>query len=253
MATSVYIQILTGLDETRTGTGAGIALKNEGLIVTTLLDDATVEYKTEFSSYSELLPQISDLLNLGTTIMASTGGSVSGGWLGITNLFDMPRWKKTEPVRIQLKLGFYTKTEAYEDVWRPTKQIINQTILTRDGNQYNVPGLSLTTMKDFSTSNAFSSGQKQQFSKKSKLISLEIPGIIYLPIAIVESAVPTYSKNNSLYGYPIWATLDMTAISCFPATSEFLDAVESSKAPYSTQEQMIVDPLSVFPVPTSRF
>jgi hypothetical protein len=230
MANLIRIQILSG-EEKEQGKQQGVSLEEEGaLIEVPLVDDPSIEYMTEFTSFSELVPNIvSDFFSLGTTIQSAGSGTIGQGWLAMTNLLDLPRWKSTSPARITVKLSFYTKTNPEKDVWGPTKRLISMTILTKqkDGT-YILPGMSLATAKDFNkiASQDLAGTKTSGISRKSKLISLEIPGIIYANPAIITQAQPIYSKQVTESGFPLWATLELTIITASPASTSLLDDVE---------------------------
>ncbi len=230
MAKYCYIELLEGsVEESGKGKNKSqilsLSSSRSGTISAILVDDITVEYKSSFESFSDVLPQLSDLINAGTTLQASTTGTVNANWLRLTNLFDLPRWKRTDPIRLTLKIVFFTKDNPFKDVWEPIKKLVALTILTKDlaSSSWIVPGISLATASDFSKAK----GKKSPYSPKSKLISFEIPGIIYIPVAMVESAVPTYSSEETESGYPLWGSLDLSILSIYPAILDYLDLVET--------------------------
>ena len=51
----------------------------------------------------------------------------------------------------------------------------------------------------------------------AKLVSLEIPGILYLELAVIERAIPTFSKQITDSSYPLWAIVETTFMGVFPA------------------------------------
>ncbi len=193
-----------------------------------LTEDPTLEVGSEFKSFSDDIPQISSILalmqNLGTT-----GGEASQGITNLLTALDAPRWQKTNPVRITTKLLFYTEENPYDDVYKPMTDIMSLSILTVKGEGENariaIPGISLRNFSDFQLiGTQTESDVKKRFSEYSKIISIEIPGVIYLEKAIVEKAVPTYSKETTDSGFPLWGSLDMTMVSLAPAHTGMFQA-----------------------------
>lgn len=193
-------------------------IRAEDILICPLTDDPTIEYKSSFASFGEMMPSIDDLRQTGVSWLTSFSGGMSSGIANLSNLFDIQRWQKTEPVSINLKLVFYTKTDPVKDVWDPVKQLVSYTILSKETDgSYTVPGISLATVGEFKSKN---------IARKSKLIGLHIPGVIYLDLAMILAAVPTYSKQTTASGYPLWAQVDFTAISIFPANTGMFDDTE---------------------------
>ncbi|MCP4650356.1 MAG: hypothetical protein GY853_09805 [PVC group bacterium] len=185
-----------------------------------LTDDVNLEITSEFASFTEQVPLIEQLINL-VTITSSFGGSISEGGLNFQNLSNVQRWQRTNPIRINLNLLLYTKESAKSDVYDPMMNLISLTVLTKDPDnpsRYRVPGLNLSNLK-----NSTKGGQKkEELAGRSKLISIRIPGIIYLPIALVTKAIPTVSKEETDSGYPLWASMNVEITGLYPATDDLL-------------------------------
>ena len=221
MANQVIIQLL---NET-----AAEEIGGDCIIIVPLADDITMSAKSQYSTLAELVPVIDTIKNKAMAFFGSVSNEVSAGAVELANKFDVPRWQKTDPFRITFKVTLYTKTDAYIDVAVPAKVLQGQSILTKEVKNkksvYITPGISLQTMKVFGKRSG--KGDISSVLKKSKLIALEIPGIIYLPLAMVESAVPTYSKELTESGYPLYASIDLQVISVLPASTEAYDNVLS--------------------------
>lgn len=232
MANKIYIEILSSefdftLDD---GTGAlsgGLGSSIGSVIEAPLLDDPVIEYKTQFSSFSEIAPQIlTDIVNIGTIIQAGGSGKMSESWTQFSNMFDVPRYQKTEPVRFSVKLGLYTTNNAKQNVWDTSRRLISMTILSQDPTNDQVvitPGISLASMANVNKTKTGGVSAKL----KAKLISVEIPGIIYLSRAMLESAIPTYSKQMTTSGYPLWCNLELNILGVMPAMTKIFDDTES--------------------------
>jgi len=186
-----------------------------------LLDDPNLEILTQYGSFSDVIPKAADILDTVTLATAGTGGEVSSSILASKNLFDIPRWKKTEPIRIVATLVFDLKDDPENDIFEPMRKLMSYSMLTAntDGS-YTVPGISLASVKAFQTT-----GGEGGIAKNAKLISAGIPGVIHLSVAIVERARPTYSKEITESGFPLWGKIDISIAGVFPAnTKQFDDA-----------------------------
>lgn len=251
MANVVIIQKLqtettgTGLSTTRKKTADG----EDELLVFPLLEDVTFDYSSEIGSMLDNIPGLSTITNIMSMINSFTalGGSTSSGNLSMEQLMDGPRWKKTNPVKFPVKILLYTKTDVYKDVWLQAKEFIEMSILKKvkesGGNSYYItPGLNLN---DLDAAN--NSAKKDVKGLKGNYISIEIPGMVYLPMAFIEKVTPVFSKevcksNNPKFGatgknFPIWCELELSVTGVYPATSEFLDMVaDDSERPAGLQK-----------------
>jgi len=185
-----------------------------------LLEDVTLEIVSQFSSFGEAVPKVSEIVNFAATLQAGIAGSVDQGVILTKNLFDIPRWKKTDPIKFVAKLVFPLKDKGAEkDIFIPMKKLISYSILTSNSDgSYAVPGISLASLESFQ-----SSGGRQGFSKNAKLISIGIPGVVYLPVAMIERASPTYSKEITESGFPLWGQIDISILGVYPANTSMFD------------------------------
>lgn len=238
MANIVIIQKLNSeVTKTKTGSAISTTKQKDGEYVYPLLEDVTFDYSSEIGSMLDNIPGFSTITNIMSMMnsFAATGGSATEGNLSMEQLMEGPRWKKTNPVKFPIKILLYTKTDVYEDVWLPAKEFISMSILTKikDGKKgyYITPGLNLN---DLDAANK--SKDKGPGGLKGNYISVEIPGMVYLPMAFIEKVTPAFSKevcvsnsNNppSIRGkkFPIWCELELNITGVYPATSEFLDMV----------------------------
>lgn len=192
--------------------------REEDAIDFPLMEDPTIEISSKFGSFNETFPTVGEFLDTATIISTSTSGGVGALLLQTRNLFDIPRWQKTDPVKFVAKLIFELKTNPVIDIFYPISQLINYTILTLEEKKYKVPGISLASMRAFQNQKG-----KSPLSENSKLLAIGIPGIIYLPVAIIERATPTYSREITESGYPLWGQLDLYVMGVFPANSDMFD------------------------------
>jgi len=188
-----------------------------------ITEDIGIEAISKFSSFSEVVPTFSDVIDQATSISAGAAGSVGAGLLESKNLFDIPRWKGTDPAKLIVKLFFENKTDPRADIFAPMTKLMGYNILTKNqDNTYQVPGISLNSLESFRKTGLNSN----TLAKNSKLLSIAIPGVIYLPIAILERATPIISKEITESGFPLWGQLDCSFVGAFPATTEIFEEAE---------------------------
>jgi hypothetical protein len=183
--------------------------------------EITINYETEWASFADLVPSVSDLVDKGTAFLSSTG-KIGGGLLSLKNMFAVQKWQNTKPPKVNVKLHFYVKTNPAKDIGIEMKDLINLYILTRNKNSketFDVPGISLSTINQAQSKSL----KDTEVMKAGKFCSIKIPGMIYLPVAMVTQAQPTYSTERTASGYPLWAILDIEFTGLFPATPDYYD------------------------------
>lgn len=238
MPNKIYIEykILTG--NVTVGTAS---LSNKKTLEIPLTSDITVEATSEWSRLNDFIPDfLGKTLKLMNTVQ-SLGGGISEGFANLTNKLELPFWMSSPPVKINAQIGFFTKTDAYTDVVEPIKELLGLSILSRDPddeNRFLTPGINL---KNFSQI-----GKKNESSipAKSKLVSFEIPGVVYLPIAIIESARPTYSNEVTETSFPLWATLDLNIMGAVPANTDMFDEAIASSNRFIKESDYFVSKLA---------
>jgi len=224
-----------------------------------LQEDFTIDAKSEFSSFGELLPGgITNLVNLAISY-SSTESTVGAGTVYMSNVMDLKRWIKTYPASINCTLKFYTREDVVTDVWLPMNFFLSLGILSRieEGTgdkkrgSFVTPAPSLgscgqisralngdisTTatpkekkpLSEFLSSNAKQAGFGLDFSEiKSKILSVLIPGVIYLPYCFVEEVTPTYSNQvvvaDNGKEYPLWGEIQLRLSGIYSAIDDMLD------------------------------
>jgi len=206
-----------------------------GQIDLPITEDFQIETATEFSTFGDLCPTISSLVDVGN-MLSSSGGTVGSTGLGLRSILDAPRWTKTNPVKITVDMFFYTKTDPLTDVLDPMTLLIGSHILrTGDKKQVLVPGLNAKNVRSIDQEikdikdkggEEITDQQKKEMQKiidqqQDSIFSVVIPGVIYLPAAFVFSVSPTYSKHVTENGYPLWASANVQIQSLVPAFIEF--------------------------------
>lgn len=195
-------------------------------------EDINVQAISQFTRISDLVPEMNELVNLISTSGGVLSSRIQERMGHVKNAMDIPIWSKTEPVKIPLDLNFFVQTSGYGDVWRPTMLLQSMCILSRKGDKTLVtPGFNLNTIGKIdktvtpadvgmiqkkasqadSISNNLSTVESNfptSFPTTSKLCSLYIPGIVYIPVAILETIQITWSKQLTNLGYPIWSKVN---------------------------------------------
>lgn len=225
MANRIYIQIIG----------------SNKIFDTPLLEDVTIETESSLSSWGELAPALNSLKDMLVTV-GGASGNLTSGILNISNAFDLPRWNKTEPVKLSPKLAFYTKTDPELDVYYPMALLQSLNILTKNSNgTYTVPGVHVQNINQIlsklndeppkslqsqaSLLNTLATKRanlpdEKDFENNSKLIAVEIPGVIYLPVAMIRACTALYSKQRTESGFPLWGNLEVTITGLYPASDQ---------------------------------
>ena len=233
MANKIYIwgNFPEGTKGNSTVTLGGVG--KDQLLEFPLLDDVVLEAGTEWTSFTEDLGDVADIVTtIGKISTASGGGDEFT--LGVLNIFDAKRWKKTLPFRFSVRIPLYTKTDPKKDVFDVYKALLGYTILYKAGEgDYRLPGINLSNVDKYLAAEKKEKGSgrslKDTFLEKGRFVSVEIPGVIYLENALIESVRPTISKEVTESRYPLWMSLDITFEGLFPANSGDLDMVDGSR------------------------
>ena len=212
-----------------------------------LLEDVTFEVTSNFSTWGELAGP----LNAGASIIKNVSagaGSIRSEFLSGLNLLDVPRWIGTDPIKFTTTLAFYTQTDAKKDVFDKMAYLMSLSMLTKNKDgKFTVPGIGARNISemldqggvvkkslyaDIKTGNSDKATKtipdETDFSYKSKIITIEIPGVIYLDYAFISTCVPTTSKQKTENGYSLWGNLDVTISGLFPANSNILKNTETA-------------------------
>jgi hypothetical protein len=184
-----------------------------------LTEDINLDISSEFDTMGDMIPgSISGIIDL----MRNVGRGVAGvASAQLETILDLPVWKKTNAVRINPKLLFYVQDDPLNDVWAPAMGIVANSILQVGiGGTYKTPGISLATFGQIQGKKSVSpaEGSESQFTAdRMNVVTVEIPGVIFLEKAVITSAKPTFSKQITESGYPLWAELDVEIRSIYPA------------------------------------
>lgn len=209
-----------------------------------LLEDVQITLNNTYQPIGDLVAGISELVGLITTASTLLTGGMPQELAKANNILSFPRWTNTDPIKINTKLLFYTKTDSYKDVVYPMNFFIRLATISLDkDNRIAVPGVALGEVLKDSTpktetiqkkpvkslnkkanaeaeTNTETEDRKKSFSSKSKLVSIYIPGIVYINKAFIETIAPTYSRQKTKSGYPLWGMIDIQFSGALPAMAE---------------------------------
>jgi hypothetical protein len=243
-------------------------------------EEFSLNLESSFQSVEEMLPSgIGNAVRTATTIQRATGG-VSAGF---TNLFGFQVWEKTAPIELNLEFMFNTVKSGWLDVWAPMASLCGQAILSLDvkagtetvdgqdiltfteSNTYRTPGVSTQNLGFFqrakerqdkakgdgaATSKTGGAAKNtppktENARQNTKVVSIEIPGLIFLETALIKSAKPTFSKEITESGAPLWGKLDLSIQSVTPANDNliFQSAFEQIK---KLKKKTVADKLEGF-------
>jgi len=192
-----------------------VAVQGDDVMIFPLTEDIAFVTESELQSWSDMVPGL-DLLNTLQAAVVGMSGSVSGGVLDLQNLIDAPRWSKTSPIQFTVSLGFYLIDDPYENIYKPVKKLIGLTILSKTKSGRIVPpGIFLPAMAALKDK-----ASPTNLQNTAKLVSVKIPRIISMPVAMLKSASVLFSKHVTEKGHPLWATLEVTIVGLRPAFEE---------------------------------
>lgn len=212
-----------------------LTLRDNSQIEAPIQEDFSIEANTEFTSFADLAGSISSLVDL-ANVASTTGGTVSRAGLMLRSIIDAQHWSKTNPVKINLDMFFYTKADAQLDVVDKVNSLLALHLLRHDPktNRILVPGINAKMIADMEKEikgieKERSIEKKEVLSKSaydkilnvtSSFFSVIIPGVIYLENAFMFSVKPTYSKQVTEGGYPLWAQVNVEVCGIAPAFVE---------------------------------
>lgn len=213
-----------------------LTLNNQELtqIEAPIQEDFPIETTTDFTSFSDLCGTISNLVDLANTVQ-TTGGTVSQSGLMLRSIIDSYRWSKTNPIKINLDMFFYTKTDPKIDVVQKVNTLLALHLLRHapDGRVL-VPGINAAMIAKIEKQIKSIESEKDQAKKEqlandtykqveltsSTFFSVTIPGIVYIDNAFMFAVKPTYSKQVTTKGYPLWASVNVDICGIAPAFVE---------------------------------
>ena len=178
-----------------------------------LNEDLTLNFSSSFSSLAESsAPKAFKAL---AGVLKDTGANKVAGFIGGEfKQLGFQVWTGTEPLSTTLSLKFSMDKDAKKDVMEPALAITKLVLpSTGDKGALIGPGPSVLS--------TFEEGKIGSFAEGKNLHCYI--GNFKISNIIVTRAVPTFSKHTDQYGYPIWATLEISFTTVFSATVEMLN------------------------------
>lgn len=234
-----------------------LTLNNQELtqIEAPIQEDFQIDTSTEFTSFSDLCGTISNLVDLANTV-STTGGTVSQSGLMLRSIIDSYRWSKTNPIKINLDMFFYTKTTSQNDVVNKVNILLGLHLLRHDpknNNRILVPGINAGMIASIEKEIKAVEAEKDQAKKEqlasntyekvknlpSTFFAVTIPGVVHINNAFMFAVKPTYSKQVTAKGYPLWASVNVDICGLAPAFVE--DFKRGADFFYSRRDSQILD------------
>ncbi len=180
-----------------------------------LNEDLTLSFSSSFSSLAESsAPKAFKAL---AGVLRDTGATKVGAILGGEfKQLGFQVWTGTEPLSTTLSLKFSMDRDAKKDVMEPVLAITKLALPSApEGGKGALIGPGPSVLSTFEDG-------KVKSLAKGKNLHCYI-GNFKISNIIVTRAVPTFSQHTDQYGYPIWATLEISFTTIFSATVEMLE------------------------------
>lgn len=177
-----------------------------------LNEDLTLNFSSSFSSLTESsAPKAFKAL---AGVLRDTGANKVAGFIGGEfKQLGFQVWTGTEPLSTTLSLKFSMDKDAKKDVMDPALAI-TKLVLPSVGTKGALIGPGPSVLS------TFEEGKVGSFAEGKNLHCYI--GNFKISNIIVTRANPTFSKHTDQYGYPIWATLELSLTTVFSATVEML-------------------------------
>jgi hypothetical protein len=192
-------------------------------LVAPLLEDVLIEMQTKYQRASEIIGSTFEtIVTRFATAGTATQGTISRGMVDLLNAFSVPLYSGTEPVKLNLRLAFFTETDPKADVVDKVRVLTSFAIPSQNSKgSFDVPGVNLSTFRSVINAQKGSSPDMSALDN-AKFISLKIPGIIFIPLGIILSVRPTFSRQMVLgktgsKTYPLWCTVEVEIEGLYPA------------------------------------
>ena len=184
-----------------------------------LLDDITLDdAASSFKPASNLIPFLQTAEDLLAANSARTGTVTN-----LQRMFDLQVWEKTLPIKVTFDALFTTKTDPVNDILVPVVSLLSLTGLTAKPGargQFFAPGVTLTNLNEFVSDNVRESANNNVSTSTAKKVALNIPGVVDIRNGILETIRPTFSKERTESGVPLWCKASLTIKSIFPFSDE---------------------------------
>lgn len=230
-----------------------------------ILEDFTYELKSSFEPYKDVLSNVSSYAGniLGFFDKLNSIAALSNTVSTSGDLLKVQVWKETEPFRMNFKFSLQTKINPFADVYLPAVILSSQTILSpiidnsgATTNYLRTPGVNynkiskgandkekvqLSTSKTLDTfailvRNVQPFNQTQQSGlttrnysdteyRRDESVLSDYNSLLAVDYAFIETAKPTWSKERTESGVPLWCELELTVQSVFSANDSMFSFI----------------------------
>ena len=166
------------------------------------------------SSFSRLIDEGNNKI---LTVLGGALKTVSGGNLGGSGQIKQAGyqiWTSTDPITINLTLGFYRKTNAMQDISDSVRTLLKLPLPGEKAGLLVPPGPSIIEAL----------GIEPQAKGVDSYVNLEIGGVV-IPRCILTKADPNYSKYQDSSGYPIYVRVSCSFQTMYSGTKEMVDTI----------------------------
>lgn len=181
--------------------------KHPKIIKSHLIDDIALTTNTQFQSIIQFIPLAGSITNI-QSLAGALVGKVHGT---IGKYLETEAWKSTDPLSTSFTIHLDTITDAKTDVFLPALALLSYTVPEEDGSGFlTTPGVNAVKVLEIiaNENKEFAQDQLKQVIAGSRTISLLIGGWLYLSSAILIKAQPTFSKDVTESGFPLWCDIN---------------------------------------------
>lgn len=183
-----------------------------------LNEDLTLSFSSSFSSLTE--SSAPNAFKALAGVLRDTGANKVAGFIGGEfKQLGFQVWTGTAPLSTTLSLKFSMDRDAKKDVMEPILAI-TKLVLPSTGDAGAPASAGALIGPGPSILSTFEEGKIGSFAEGKNLHCYI--GNFKISNIIVTRADPTFSKHTDQYGYPIWATLELSFTTVFSATVEML-------------------------------
>lgn len=182
-----------------------------------------IKFPDEITKYQPLIgtEQLFKITEGAEKYTAGVAGVALGSFMKLRTLQS---WKETKPLSFSFTLHFDTDTSPCIDAYMPAMALFGYTLPEDlDNGMMAVPALSLkdlfskvgkkegdivdaTQLQDKSMT--LNSIQQNLIDNGARLVSVMLSNTIYLKTALLSSATPTFSKELTESGFPLWTEVE---------------------------------------------
>lgn len=185
-------------------------------------DDFQLAIQNDFGRITNLLGmegmgELPTLIRTGANVTRKGDTTLNKNVQNLNNLFSYALWQKTNPLSVNMSIVLYAKTDPLIDVVIPAYAIMSHCIIdyVKENAKnpkaeflYGFPGLTAfeatkigKVYDKVNTSSAYETNNTSIEQFNSKLISLNIDGVVNLRLAMIKNITPVFSKHTAKSDY----------------------------------------------------